>query len=530
MRTNRRDMLKSLAALAACPAWATRLLAEVAAGKAGGAAVDHAAPADRPNIVFILADDLGYGDVHCLNPKRGKIPTPCIDKLAGQGMTFIDAHSASAVCTPTRYGVLTGRYPWRTRLQGGVLTGDAEPLIAADRLTVPALLKKSGYHSACVGKWHLGFRYDRSGGAAKDAPDAGAKKKKAGPPVGTKIIGGPTTRGFDTFFGFHHARDMHELYRDDRIAEHIDPIEMLPRLTRRAVEYIGERAPAAKRTGPDRTPFFLYLPLNSPHTPIVPTDEWKGKSGLNEYADFVMQTDATVGAVLAEIDRQGLTDNTLVIFASDNGCSPAAKIDALQAKGHYPSADLRGHKADIWDGGHRIPFLARWPGRIKPGSTSKQLICLNDLMATCAELLGATLPANAGEDSVSILPALLGRDNSPLREAVVHASINGRFAIRQGNWKLVLCAGSGGWSSPKDDQARAKGLPECQLYDVQTDLGEQKNLQAERPEVVARLTALLEKYVADGRSTPGPAQKNDAAVDIYKRPGTGGRKKKKQTS
>ncbi len=522
MRTNRRDMLKKLAGLAAGGGWAARLLAQAAGGDAGN---------ERPNIVFIIADDLGYGDVHCLNPKRGKIPTPCIDKLAGQGMTFIDAHSASAVCTPTRYGVLTGRYPWRTRLQGGVLTGDAEPLIAADRLTVPALLKKSGYHSACVGKWHLGFRYDRSGGAAKDASDAAAKKKKvAGPPVGTKIIGGPTTRGFDTFFGFHHARDMHQLYRDDRLIEHIEPIEMLPRLTRRAVEYIGERAEAAKRTGNDRTPFFLYLPLSAPHTPIVPTDDWKGKSGLNEYADFVMQVDATVGAVLGELDRQALTDSTLVIFTSDNGCSPAAKIEALQAKGHYPSADLRGHKADIWDGGHRIPFFARWPGRINPGTTSKQIICLNDLMATCADMLGDKLPANAGEDSVSILPALLGRDDSPLREAVVHASISGRFAIRQANWKLELCPGSGGWSSPKDDQARAKGSPECQLYDVQTDLGEQKNLQAEQPEVVHRLTKLLEKYVVDGRSTPGPAQKNDAPVDIYKRPNAGGRKKKKQTS
>jgi arylsulfatase A-like enzyme len=476
------------------------------------APVAAAAPAPtRPNLVYILADDLGYGDVSILNPDRGRIRTPHLDGLARAGMIFTDAHSGSSVCTPTRYGLLTGRYAWRTRLQRGVLDGaDDDPLIAEGRLTVPAFLRGHGYATAIIGKWHLGFRSERPPGAPAPAPKEQGKRRmgEAGLPVGARIVGGPITRGFDYFWGCSNARTMSGLIENDRVIETLPPAEMLPRLGRRAVEYIAEQAPAA-RAG---KPFFLYLPLTSPHTPILPSPEWKGRSGLGDYADFVLQTDALVGDVLAALGAQGLAEDTLVIFTADNGCSPQAGTAALEAKGHFASAQLRGYKADIWEGGHRVPFFARWPGRVPAGRTSDQLICHTDLLATMADLLGERLPDDAGEDSVSLLPALLGRDRAPLREAVVHHSINGAFAIRQGAWKLALAPGSGGWGKPGDAEARRAGLPAVQLYDLARDLGETRNLEAERPEVVARLTALLEGYVTRGRSTPGAPRANDGPV------------------
>jgi arylsulfatase A-like enzyme len=478
----------------------------------------HAAEAQRPkpNIVYILADDLGYGDVQCLNPQRGKIKTPHIDKLASQGMTFTDAHSGSSVCTPTRYGLLTGRYAWRTVLQRGVLDGSGDPpLIAAGRLTVPGLLKQHGYVTAGIGKWHLGFGSELPAGTKpldKKAVkrDNGGKRAPGGLglPVGSRIIDGPLTRGFDYFWGCSNARTMSGLIENDQVIETIKPIAMLPRLSQRAVSYVAEHAAAAKAG----KPFFLYVPLTSPHTPILPTAEWQGKSGLGDYGDFVMQTDAVVGAVLAALEQHGLTENTLVIFTSDNGCSPAAGTSKLEQQGHFASAQFRGYKSDIWDGGHRVPFFVRWPGKVKPASRSTQLICHTDLMATCADILGANLPATAAEDSVSILPALLGTDNTPLREAVVHHSIDGMFAIRAGRWKLELCSGSGGWGKPGDANASKQGLPAIQLYDVSSDVAEASNVQAQNPEVVARLTRLLDKYAADGRSTPGPKQANDVTA------------------
>ena len=478
--------------------------------------VMSAAESTRPNIVYILADDLGYGDVQALNPTRGKIKTPHLDRLAAQGMTFTDAHSGSSVCTPTRYGLLTGRYAWRSRLQKGVLDGtDDPPLIAEDRLTVPALLKKNGYTTAAIGKWHLGFLSERPASPTTAAPAAATKKSKmgdAGLPVGSRIIGGPITRGFDYFWGCSNARTMSGLIENDRVIESLPPIQMLPRLERQAVSYVAEHAAAAKAG----KPFFLYVPLTSPHTPILPTPEWQGKSGLGAYGDFVMQTDAVVGKILAALDEHGLATNTLVIFTADNGCSPQADTPGLEKQGHFASAQFRGYKADIWDGGHRVPFLARWPGKIKAASTSAQTICHVDLLATCADLLGTKLPANAGEDSVSIFPALLGTDRAPLHEAVVHHSIQGMFSLRQGPWKLELCPGSGGWAAPLDAAARKAGLPEIQLYNLATDPAETKNVHVENPAVVARLRALLERYVADGRSTPGPRQSNDVPIDLLK--------------
>ena len=460
----------------------------------------------KPNMIYILADDLGYGDVQCLNPERGKIKTPNLDKLATQGMTFTDAHSGSSVCTPTRYGLLTGRYAWRTRLQNGVLDGYDEPLIAAERLTVPALLRQNGYHTAIIGKWHLGYTIE-SGDKKGDGKGKGA-------PIGAITHDGPVTRGFDEFFGFHHARIMRSVFETDRCTQFIEPVDMLPALVKRSTEHIAARSNAGQ-------PFFLYLPLSSPHTPIVPSKEWQGKSGLGAYGDFVMETDWAVGEVLVALERAGVADNTLVIFTSDNGCSPAAKVDKLEAQGHFASGQFRGYKADIWDGGHRVPFFVRWPGKVKPGTQSSQLICHTDFIATCAEILGLKLPENAGEDSVSILPAMLGTATGPVREAAVHHSINGDFAIRQGSWKLELCKGSGGWS--KGGITDEPG----QLYDMSKDVGEQQNEYHKYPEIVSQLTELLEKYVIDGRSTPGPALKNDVPLEIKKYDTPKGGKNKK---
>ena len=452
--------------------------------------------AEKPNIVYIICDDLGYGDVHCLAPKTSKIPTPNADRLASEGMTFTDAHSGSSVCSPTRYGIMTGRYSWRTRLQKGVVTGFAPSLIAADRPTVASFLKQQGYHTAAIGKWHLDFEYLN--------PQTGKRylqKDHKTPPVGARIPDGPTHRGFDYYHGFHHARNMEAVIENDHVIEHDDVINMLPRLTRKAVEYIDSRA------GKDQ-PFFLYLPLGSPHTPIVPSPEWQGKSGLGKYGDFVMQTDNVVGEVSAALAKHGMAESTLVIFTSDNGCSKAAGIQELARQGHLVSAHMRGSKADIWDGGHRIPFIVRWPGVIDPGTTSDQLICLTDLFATTADILETDAPATSCEDSVSFLPALSGKQIESNRAGVIHHSVSGHFAYRTDNWKLILARGSGGWSSPKESEVEADA-PDAQLYELAADPSEKKNLYLDEPEVAERLLEQLQEDVLSGRSTKGPKSKND---------------------
>ena len=488
-----------------------------------------AAPAERlPNVVIILADDLGYGDVKCLNPE-GKIPTPHSDRLAAQGMIFTDAHSGSSVCTPTRYGLLTGRYCWRSRLKNGVLGGYSRPLIEPGRLTIAQLAKQHGYVTGCVGKWHLGMDMPlKDGGVADDQGNFNNGYARAWDvDYSGKIAGGPNALGFDYYFGISASLDMSpfvfiendrftavptkekKIWRLGPAADDFEAVKVLPTLTEKAVGFIDEHAAAR-----ERTPFFLYLPLSAPHAPIAPTDQWRRKSRINDYADFVMQTDDTVGRVLAALEKGGVAENTLVILTSDNGCSPVADLPALAAKGHQPSYVFRGAKADIFDGGHRIPFIARWPAKVKAGSRSDELICLTDLMATMAEVIGAKLPDNAGEDSQSILYALVGEGRAPVREAIVHHSINGSFAIRQANWKLEICRDSGGWSYPKPGSKEAAALPDVQLYDLSDDIGEKTNLSQQYPEIVERLTRQLERYVADGRSTPGERQANTTPVKV----------------
>lgn len=453
---------------------------------------------EKPNIVYIICDDLGYGDIQCLAPETSKIPTPHADRLASEGMTFTDAHSGSSVCTPTRYGIMTGRYSWRTKLQKGVVTGFAPCLIDEDRMTVAGFLRKQGYATAIIGKWHLDFQYLDPG-----TGEAYSRKEHKTPPVGAKIPDGPLHRGFDYYHGFHHARNMEAVIENDRVIAHDEVVNMLPRLTEKSVAYIDSRAG-------NEEPFFLYVPLGSPHTPIVPSEDWKGKSGLGDYGDFVMQTDHVVGEISAALERNGIAGNTLVIFTSDNGCSKAAGISGLAEQGHIVSAHLRGSKADIWDGGHRIPFLVRWPGKVERASFCDQLICLTDLFATVAEITGQSVPGLTCEDSVSFLPALSGEKIESTRNGVIHHSYSGHFAYRQGPWKLLLARGSGGWTSPKENEV-GKSAPRGQLYHMGKDVGETNNLFEENPGKVAELLALLEEDVVRGRSTEGPDSANDVS-------------------
>ena len=479
----------------------------------------------HPNIVYILCDDLGYGDVKCANPE-GKIPTPNVDRLASQGVMFTDAHSGSAVCSPTRYGIVTGRYSWRSTLKSGVLYTNSPPLIPRERLTVASMLKRRGYRTACIGKWHLGMVFKTTDGQGQRVDNLDFSQP---------IKDGPNALGFDYYFGIPASLDMEDYYfiENDRVvqpptkavkgekelrfhrpglmAEDFTLEGVLPALTRHAVEVIDGHA----RDHAD-DPLFLYLPLSAPHAPIVPNQEFQGRGCVGPYGDFVAEIDSTVGQVLEAVDRNGMTDNTLVIFTSDNGVAKAADPEALLAQGHASSYVFRGAKADIFEGGHHIPFIARWPGKIAADSTCSDTICLADLMATAADITDFDLPDNAGEDSVSFLPALLAKTNRKGREATVHHSANGTFAIRQGKWKLIFGPDSGGWSQPTPKEAKTMDLPPIQLYDLEADIAEKYNVYTEHPKVVKRLTKLMKRYIERGRSTPGARQKNEGKIWMYR--------------
>lgn len=501
------------------------LLLPLAALHAAGDAVS------KPNLLIVYADDLGYGDVQCYNPGRGKIPTPQIDKLAAQGMRFTDGHSSSGVCSPSRYTLLTGRYHWRTRLQSGIVGLYGKPLLAPDRMTLGTLAKQHGYRTACIGKWHLGwdwpippdraslFKGDQKSGASATAAHRTAWREVFSQP----LEGGPVTRGFDLYFGtdvpnhppycfIENNRTVGiptEFLAPSRIGNNqaslqgpavagwtLEPI--LPALGDRAVAFIAEAA-----QNPE--PFLLYLPLTSPHTPLAVNEPWRGASGLNAYADFVMETDALVGRVLDALEQSGQANDTLVVFTADNGCAPYTGVTDLEASGHFPSGPWRGYKSDVWEGGHRVPFIVRWPGRIQPGSLCDQLVHQADLMATFADILGARLPDNAGEDSVSLLPLLEGSDR-PVREHAVSASIRGVPGLRHHAWKYIPAPGSGGWSKGGDP------LQPVQLYNLADDPGESRNLAKNLPAKVAEMSALLEQLITRGRSTEGAPQQNDVKV------------------
>jgi len=470
-----------------------------------------------PNIVVILADDMGIDSVQCLNEKS-KIPTPNIDRLVSQGMLFTDAHSGSAVCTPTRYGVLTGRYAWRSRLKRGIVGKWERSLIEANRLTVAKMLKEQGYTTAAIGKWHLGWDWPKKGG--------GHTQKQNEIDFIKPIGGGPSGAGFDYYFGddvpnwppFCRIENNRLLQMPTENlkfpAYYVSNNgigapgwkleEVLPEISKRSVRYIKERAKADK-------PFFLYFAMTSPHTPVAPSQQFLGKSGISRYADWLMETDFYVGEILKALEDAGIADNTLVFFTADNGTSPKCYFDELRKTGTDLQNHWRGMKADIYEGGHRVPLIVRRPGHIIPGSRSDATVSLVDIMATCADVAGYKLPDNAAEDSFSLMPLLLGEEQGrPRRDSVICHSIDGSFALRRGKWKLEFCAGSGGWSYPNNRTAIKKGLPKWQLYDLDSDPKERHNVIREHPELVKEMTAMLKKDIERGRSTPGTPQPNDA--------------------
>lgn len=484
-----------------------------------------------PNIIVILADDLGYGDVGCLNPDS-KIPTPHLDTMADNGITFTDAHASSSLCSPTRYGLLTGRYSWRSRRQGGALWSFAPPLIEDERLTIGRYLKEHGYHTACIGKWHLGMNWvDKDGNILENT----GAEKGWNIDFTQPLQNGPTTRGFDYFFGTDAPNyPPYCFIENDRtigipsiskpdsmygvpgiMLEEWDLYNVLPEMEKKSLEYIDRRADSGQ-------PFFLYFPLTAPHTPIAPTKEHRGKSEAGAYGDFVHQIDSIVGNILQTLEQKGIRENTLVIFTSDNG-SPrmdgtdmAGKSDSILKYGHNPSYTFRGKKADFWEGGHRVPFIVSWPGQVKEGVISNEIVCLTDIFATVAAIVGEKLPDSAGEDSYNIWPVLYDEQYSaPIREATVHLSGDGSFAIRQGKWKMEIGSGSGG-GSVAPEKAMQEGWPMIQLYNLEEDIGEQNNLYDRYPDVVYRLTRLLENYVNNGRSTPGRPQPNTGQPDIWR--------------
>lgn len=460
----------------------------------------------HPNIVFIMADDMGYGDVGYYN-QDSKIPTPNMDRLAKEGVRFTDAHSPSAVCTPTRYGVLTGRYCWRTLLKKGVFGGFNRPLIEDGRLTIASLLKQHGYGTACIGKWHLGMDWTSKDRTRPDGVDAYDQRNID---FTKPITHGPKELGFDYFFGtsgcttddppFCFIENDYTVGIPNMVSP-VDPADEDRELlmvagwrhedadvtfVKKAIEFVENHV----KKRPD-DPFFVYLPLSVPHIPWLPPDFVKGQSRAGPRGDQVVLADWCLGQIVETLDRLKISDNTLVILTSDNG--PREGVN-----GHKSAGDLRGLKGSIWEGGHRVPFIARWPGKTKAGTISDEVVCLTDLMGTCAAIVGTELPKDAGQDSYNILPALLGKKlDKPIREAIVHHSGAGVFAIRQGEWKLILESKGAGYHDgpPKPGSAG-------QLYNLADDPYEKNDLWTKRPEIVKRLTKLLDKYKKQGHSRP----------------------------
>lgn len=500
------------------------VLAAVCAAGLVSAARGQAVGPSRPNIVVILADDLGYGDLGCYNP-QSKIPTPHLDRLARQGVRCTDAHSPASVCSPTRYALLTGRYAWRTRLKRGVLGPWSAPLIEEGRLTLPELLRQHGYATACIGKWHLGWQWPTRDGK----PPATGADRLSNVDFTQPIGGGPCTRGFEMYFGtdvpnyppFCHIENDRTVgipsvpsWPHFNVPGPMLPgwnwVNVLPEHATRAVQYIEEVA--TQRPG---KPFFLYFTLTSPHFPVVPDPAFLGKSQAGEYGDFVVQTDAVVGQVLEALQRTGVADQTLVIFTSDNGPEVTGEVkpgvyDRLRQYGHASSGPLRGAKRDLWEGGHRVPFLARWPGKIPPGTVSDETICHVDLLATVARVLGVSLPEQAGEDSFDILPALLGQPlQHSLRPCTIHHSASGRWAIRQGDWVLIDAPTGDDNGGPqrrgeptwlKEQRGYQEHDQPGELYNLRQDLAQRHNLYAQEPQRVAAMKALLEQVRQANRS------------------------------
>ena len=484
---------------------------------------------ERPNIVLILADDLGYGDVGCYNPES-KVPTPNLDRLAREGIRFTDAHSPSTVCTPTRYSLLTGRMAFRHGLRG-VFTGAGGPcMIEATRLTLPGMLREQGYTTACFGKWHIGLTFFDTNGKAIHRNGLNAVKRID---YSRTIPDGPIHRGFDRFFGTACCPTTDWLYAwidGDRIP--VPPTGLLDRSTlpKHPFSFDNRRGMIAKdfnleevdlvflqkskefleqhvKENPKK-PFFLFHSMQAVHLPSFPADRFKGKSDAGPHGDFIFEMDFIVGELMKTLERLGIAEKTLVIFSSDNGPEVSTTFHMRNNHQHDGARPWRGMKRDQWEGGHRVPFIARWPGRIKPGSVTNQTICLTDVMATCAAITDYSLPNSAAEDSFNILPTLTGeQQDEPVRRYTLHQTISLSLAIRRGPWKYLDHKGSGG-NNYRGRYLKQYALPEKapnapgQLYNLKTDPGETTNLYFEYPEIVKELKRKLDEYKRSGRSAP----------------------------
>lgn len=483
----------------------------------------------QPNIVLILADDLGYGDVRCYNAES-KVPTPNLDRLAREGMRFTDAHSPCTVCTPTRYGLMTGQMPFRVPRGGSVFTGVGGPsLIAPGRLTLPAMLKQQGYATAAVGKWHVGLTFrDADGNPIKDNGLEAVRKID----YSRRIEGGPLDHGFETFFGTACCPTTDWLYafidgdripnpptgplqratlpkhpyandcRGGLIAPDFDMQEVDMTFLQKSREFLAQHV----RNSPQK-PFFLFHATQAVHLPSFAGKDFRGKSQAGPHGDFIFEFDHIVGELMQELETRGLADNTLVIVTSDNGPETTSVVHMRADHGHDGARPWRGVKRDQWEGGHRVPFIVRWPGRVKAGSTSDQLISLTDMMATAAAITGAELPRDAAEDSFSLLPAFEGQATAPIRPYLLTQAFGGAgtLAIRRGIWKYIDHRGSGGNNYDKGE-LKPFALPDTapdapgQLYNLAADPGETKNLYSQEPEIVKELQMLLQHSKTSGRS------------------------------
>jgi len=491
-----------------------------------------------PNILLILADDLGYGDVSCYND-RAKVPTPNLDRLAREGMRFTDAHSPCTVCTPTRYSLMTGQMAFRVPNGGAVFTGVGGPsLIAPGRLTLPAMLRAHGYTTACVGKWHVGLTFFDTDGQPVRGNGIEAVRRVD---FSRRLEGGPVDHGFDRFFGTACCPTTDWLYafiENDRVpvpptaiidksklpkhpyADDCRPGLIAPDFAMEEVDLVflkksREFLEQHVRQSPGK-PFFLFHAAQAVHLPSFAAPQFKGRSGAGPHGDFIHQLDWIVGELLSTIERLGLADNTLVIFTSDNGPETTSVIHMRADYGHDGARPWRGMKRDQWEGGHRVPFLVRWLGKVKPGTTSVQLTSLTDVMATVAAIIGADLPKDAAEDSFNLLPALLGKDSGPIRPYLLEQAFSGSrtLSIRRGHWKYLDHPGSGGNRYENNPELKPFILPEAapdapgQLYDLETDPGETRNLYFEQPQIVKELKTLLDQSKASGRSRVEPSTSN----------------------
>ena len=481
----------------------------------------------KPNIILILADDFGVGDIQAHYPQN-KIPTPYLDQLVKEGISFTDAHSSSAVCSPTRYGLLTGRYNWRTPLQEWVLASFEPPLIKSERKTLAEMLKEDGYATACIGKWHLGWNWQ--GERASERLDPRNVLSDYQWEYDQPISGGPLDHGFDYYFGTHVPNFPPFTYiENDRIL--IQPTDtfrikdfegefmprrfdgqamapdwefknILPGITEKAVTYIKEQSSSA-------SPFFLYFSMTSPHEPVSPSENFEGKSGIAPIADFVMETDWSVGQLLEAVKEAGIEEETLIIFTADNGHSHYTGWDLLLEAGHKASGPFRGHKSTIWEGGHRVPFIAKWKGKIADGDQSDQLICLTDIYASLYELLHAKeQPSDEGEDSFSFLSILMNKASVSAREDIVNHSVHGEFAYRKDGWKLVF-------KLPEKNLALSRGKAAIkELYHLEEDIAESSNVIDQHPDIAIQLEMQLKEIIERGSSREGNHQANDVRV-IY---------------